>query len=216
MAQNQGNAPPTIVEEQAAFAAALTRFGFPQAAAIGILNNGLLSTNDLIGLEIKDIENIVKIVRSATTPPTLVPYMAQRRLEIMCYWVNRRHRLQEPINADLFNQMTIEAFGKLMNMESQAQQEDSTQVKAPSEFKPGSKWKPFKEGAIAYFNSIKTKSMIPLSNVIRDQAQPHPDGLYDSEHQRLIAVTPLEGIEFSEDNGKVFDYLKSWTLNGPA
>lgn len=103
--------------------------------------------------------------------------------------------------------MTIEAFGKLMNMESQAQQEDSTQVKAPSEFKPGSKWKPFKEGAIAYFNSIKTKSMIPLSYVIRDQAQPDPDGLYDSKHQRLIAVTPLEGI---------FDYLKSWTLNGPA
>jgi hypothetical protein len=27
---------------------------------------------------------------------------------------------------------------------------------------------------------------------------------------------PLQGIEYVDDNGKVFDYLKSWTLNGPA
>ncbi len=166
MAHNLGNVPAAIADEQAAFAAALTQFGFPQTAADGILNNGLLSTYVLIGLEVKDIENIVKIVRTATTPPTLVPYMAQCQLEIMCYWVNRRHRLMEPINADLFNHMTIEAFGKLLNMENQAQQEDSTQVKPPSEFKSGSKWKPFKEGAIAYFNSIKTKSMIPFLYII--------------------------------------------------
>jgi hypothetical protein len=40
--------------------------------------------------------------------------------------------------------------------------------------------------------------------------------VYQSEHHRLISVTPLVGIEFEEDNGKVFDFLKSWTLNGPA
>jgi hypothetical protein len=29
-------------------------------------------------------------------------------------------------------------------------------------------------------------------------------------------ITPHTGIEFENDNGRVFDYLKSWTLNGPA
>jgi hypothetical protein len=29
-------------------------------------------------------------------------------------------------------------------------------------------------------------------------------------------VTPLVGTEFKEDNGRVFDLLKSWTVNGPA
>jgi hypothetical protein len=32
----------------------------------------------------------------------------------------------------------------------------------------------------------------------------------------LISITPLAGIEYEDDNGKVFDFLKSWTLNGPA
>ena len=40
--------------------------------------------------------------------------------------------------------------------------------------------------------------------------------MFTDEHQRLIAVTPHKGLEFQTDNGKVFDYLKSWTLYGPA
>lgn len=32
-----------------------------------------------------------------------------------------------------------------------------------------------------------------------------------SEHQR-----PLAGNDFKHDNGIVFDFLKSWTINGPA
>jgi hypothetical protein len=40
--------------------------------------------------------------------------------------------------------------------------------------------------------------------------------VYQPEHHRLIAVTPLTGIEYEDDNGRVFDLLKSWTVNGPA
>jgi hypothetical protein len=32
----------------------------------------------------------------------------------------------------------------------------------------------------------------------------------------MIAITPLLGAAYEEDNGKVFDLLKSWTINGPA
>jgi hypothetical protein len=71
-----------------------------------------------------------------------------------------------------------------------AQEEDSTQVKPPTEFKASPKWKPFKEGCIAYFNLIKTRSQIPLAYVIRELEVPDP-------------------------YGKVFDYLKSLMLNGP-
>ncbi len=40
--------------------------------------------------------------------------------------------------------------------------------------------------------------------------------VYENEHQRHIAIAPIQGLEFEEDNGKVFDTLKSLTLNGPA
>jgi hypothetical protein len=55
-----------------------------------------------------------------------------------------------------------------------------------------------------------------LAYIIRDEELPQPDPVYQSEHQRLIAVAPLQGVEFEDDNGRVFDLLKSWTLNGPA
>jgi hypothetical protein len=129
----------------------------------------------------------------------LVPYMAQKRLDIMCYWVNRCHRLQESINADEFTPLVAEAFANLMTFEMQ--EEETTTVKAPADFKPGSKWKPFKEGVIAYLNSIRGRDQVPLAYIIREREDLDPIALYDNDHQRLVAMTPLQGIEFADDNG---------------
>jgi len=58
---------------------------------------------------------------------------------------------------------------------------------------------------------------VPFSYIIRPDAAPgDPQAAYPSEHARLIAITPHTGLEFNTDNGRVFDHLKSWTLNGPA
>jgi hypothetical protein len=124
--------------------------------------------------------------------------------------------LNEPIDAGSFNQAALDAFGHLLAFENNQDDEATTHVKPPTEYKAGSKWRPFKEGAIAYFNSVKGLHMIPLAYIIREQEIPDPQVVYQSEHHRLISITPLVVIEFEEDNGKVFDFLKSWTLNGPA
>jgi hypothetical protein len=197
-----------------AFQHLLTRFGFSPPAIQGIIANGIMSTRDLIGIDSTDIENIVKIIRASTVPPMLVSYVAQKRLTVLCYWTNRRQRLGETIDELEFTPEAMEAFSKLMSYEQQ--EDETTTVKPPTEFTVGSKWKPFKEGAIAFFNSQKGRGQIPLAYIIRNDAIPDPNDVYDTEHQRLIAVTPLQGIEFGEDNGKVFDHLKSWTLKGPA
>ena len=195
-----------------AFQAALQRMGFSQAAVAAMTVNGITTSQDLIGLDDKDVEQILKIIRIGP-PPILVPYIAQKGLNIMCYWASRRHRLNEPIDAVLFNAAAIETYGKMMTFESK---EEDTIVKPPAEFKAGTKWKAFKEGTIAYLNSIKGMHNIPLAYIIRENAAPPPNQAYQSEHHRLIAITPLQGIEFEEDNGKVFDLLKSWTINSPA
>ncbi len=52
--------------------------------------------------------------------------MAQKRLDIMCYWVNRCHHLQESINADQFTPLAAEASAKLMAFETQ--EEETTTV----------------------------------------------------------------------------------------
>jgi len=83
--------------------------------------------------------------------------------------------------------------------------------------KTGNKWKPFKEGCITFFNTNLGMDRVPFSYIIRPDAIPgDPQVSYPNEHSRLIAITPHAGLEFDTDNGRVFDYLKSWTLNGPA
>jgi hypothetical protein len=143
-----------------------------------------------------------------------VSYIAQKHLTIQCYWVNRQQHLNESIGTLEFTPDAMDAFSKLMVYEQK--EDDTTAIKPPTEFTTGSKWKPFKEGVVAFFNSQKGRGHIPLACVIRDQDIPDPNEVFDTEHQRLIAVTPLQGIEFGEDYGKVFDHLKSWTLKGPA
>jgi hypothetical protein len=117
------------------------------------------------------------------------------------------------INDTLFNQAAVNTYGAMMAL---AAQEEELVVKPPGEFKKDTKWKGFKEGAIAYLNAIKGKYNIPLAYVIRENANPLPNQVFQSEHHRLIAVTPLQGIEYEEDNGRVFGLLKSWTINGHA
>jgi hypothetical protein len=165
-----------------------------------------------INLEDKDVKQILNIIRTGP-PPIVVPYIVQKRLNIFCFWTSRRHRLNEPIDAPLFNAVAIETYGTMMAIGAK---EEKTTLKAPTKFKTGTKWKALKEGTIVYSNSLKGKHNIPLAYVIWDNEIPQPNQAYQSEHLRLIEITPLTGIEYEEDNGKLFDLLKSWTVNGPA
>ncbi len=65
-----------------AFQAALQRMGFSQAATAAITANSIHMAQDLIGLDDKDIEQILKIIHTGP-PPIMVPYIAQKRFNIM-------------------------------------------------------------------------------------------------------------------------------------
>jgi len=194
------------------FQAALQRIGFGPAAITALQNNGLDSVHDLINLDAKDIEQLLKIV-CAGPPAVMVPFLAQKHLNIFCFWATKRNRLNEPTDAALFTQAAIETYGATMAL---IKKDEDIIVKAPAEYKTGTKWKAFKEGAIAYLNGIKGSHNIPLAYVVRDNAVPQVNQVFQSDHHRMIAITPLAGPKYEEDNGKVFDLLKSWTINGPA
>ncbi len=149
----------------------------------------------------------MKIVRGGQGAPLIVvPFMAQKKFSIFCYWVNRRFRLGESTAAGQFTEAAIQAYGHLMAQESKDNETEG--VKAPAEFKAGSKWKPFKEGCIAFFNTNLGMDRVPFSYIIREDAAPgDPNIVYPNEHSRLISITPHAGLEYENDNGRVFDYL---------
>jgi hypothetical protein len=58
---------------------------------------------------------------------------------------------------------------------------------------------------------------VPLTYIIHEDENPAPaNEIFANEHQCLIVITPLHGLELEMDNGKVFDYLKLWTHSGPG
>ncbi len=196
----------------AAFQAALNRLGFNQESVEALVANGLTRTEDLCSLEDNDVEQLLKIIRTGP-PARVVPFLAQKRLITFCFWAKRRSRLGESIAANLFTPQALEAYTTMMTLTSK---EDDTGIKSPGEFKKDTKWKTFKEGLIAYLNGLKGKHNIPLAYVIREDAAPQVNQAFQTEHHRLIAITPLAGVEYDEDNGRVFDILKSLLINGPA
>ena len=201
-----------MAAQLAAFQAVLTRMGFGQPAVAALNANGLNSTRDLINLTDKDVEQLLKIVR-AGPPAVVVPIISQKRPNIFCYWATKRDRLNESIMPALFNQAAIDEYGAMMALSAK---DEEVVVKAPGEYKKDTKWKAFKEGALAYFNGVKGNHNIPLAYVIRAEEFPDANINYQTEHHRIISITPLAGAAYEEDNGKVFDLLKSWTINGPA
>ncbi len=50
------------------------------------------------------------------------------------------------------------------------------------------------------------KHRIPLAYAIREYEDPDTDMGYESKHEALIVTMPLAGLEFEEDNGRVYDY----------
>lgn len=53
---------------------------------------------------------------------------------------------------------------------------------------------------ISHFNSVLSKDFIPLSYVLCEQEIPTPDAIYNNEHQFLVAIAPLAGNKFKQDN----------------
>jgi hypothetical protein len=47
----------------------------------------------------------------------LIPYVGQKELNLLFYWVNWRHHLQVIINVNEFAPVAAEAFAKLMIFE---------------------------------------------------------------------------------------------------
>jgi hypothetical protein len=89
-------------------------------------------------------------------------------------------------------------------------------IKAPEAFKKETKWRPWKESVLTYLNAQPGQAHIPLAYIIRERDHPLPDVNYTTMHEELVQGTVLRGTEFNANNGKVYDFLQSLTLNGPA
>lgn len=84
----------------------LMQLGFSDEASQVICNQaGIVVASELINLEKKDIDDILKIVQQSATPHMVVNFLAQRQLSDMSYWVQCQKRLNLSIS---LNEFTLE------------------------------------------------------------------------------------------------------------
>ncbi len=88
----KATANANMAADPAAFQALPTRFCFNQEARTAIVANGITVTQNLIGITHKDVDNIAKIIHANCTQPMIVPYIAQKKLTMLAFWVNPCHR----------------------------------------------------------------------------------------------------------------------------
>ncbi len=89
-------------------------------------------------------------------------------------------------------------------------------VKAPETFKKDTKWQPWKESINTYLNSQLGHGHIPLAYISREHDDPIPGTIYTMVLEELVQGAIQFGMEYDAYHGKVYDFLQSLTLNGPA
>jgi hypothetical protein len=67
-----------------------------------------------------------------------------------------------------------------------------------------------------YLGQLKGTGQIPLSYIIRRQAQPPDDAQYQMELNQSIAMVPLFGPDYLRDNTCVYAIIKQLVLEGPG
>jgi hypothetical protein len=82
--------------------------------------------------------------------------------------------------------------------------------------KKDSKWRPWKESIITYLNAQTGQANLPLAYIIREREVADLQAIFTTTHDELVDCAILYGTEFNANNGRVYDFLQSLSLNGPA
>uniref|UniRef100_A0A8J9X558 Uncharacterized protein n=1 Tax=Phaeodactylum tricornutum TaxID=2850 RepID=A0A8J9X558_PHATR len=70
---------------------------------------------------------------------------------------------------------------------------------------------------VNYLSSVTGVNKVPLDYVVRkDDNVAAPDTEFETEHEKLVLLTPHTGTAFDKGNGKVWIQVKQLTVNGPA
>jgi hypothetical protein len=148
-----------------------------------------------------------------------IPYKSQQYVEAIMHWINQQHIIGASYHPDLITcPSAIEWIRKMKEerVEKEARATISSIVKAPESFKCDTKWCPWKESVITYLNTQIGQANLPLSYIIREDDYPAHDAIATTTHEKLVQCAILYGTEFHANNGKVYAFLQSLTLNGPA
>jgi hypothetical protein len=197
---------------------AFLRLNLAPIAAQEFINNGIMTPEELRVMTSKHLFRLIKQIHRDNMNGIFIPYKSQQYLEAILYWTNRQYIIGAPYEPKMITQQL--AINWISKMKEEQMEKDArtstTIVKAPESFKKEMKWRPWKESIITYLNAQIGQAGLPLSYIMREQDQPDPEIIFRTTHDELVQCAIHHGNEFDANNGKVYDFLLSLALNGPA
>jgi hypothetical protein len=91
-----------------------------------------------------------------------------------------------------------------------------TQPMMPDKFRETKNWATFKEALISYLSQVRGAAGVPIQYVVRSVAQPEAGGIFANDNVARVANAPLQGPTFNVDNRRVYQIIKTLTLEGPG
>jgi hypothetical protein len=198
---------------------ALIRLGLAPIAAQEFINNGITTPEELRVLSSEHLFRLIKQIHRDNMNGIFIPYKSQQYVEAVMYWTNRQHIIGAPYTADLITRpLAVEWIRRMKEeqVEKEARATLAAIVKAPESFKRETKWRPWKESVMTYLNTQIGQANLSLSYILREDDYPEINAVFTTMHEELVQCAILYGTEYNANNGKVYDFLQSLTLNGPA
>jgi hypothetical protein len=206
------------MEEQAHFKYALACVGFSPIKCQGFIEaSGCINIVMLGLLSPEQVSRIFKrLVTRAANPIPTSAIQEQLMLSIRV-WVAGQQRLQQPIDAGTVTAaMALNQAQQMRQaLEDDAREKESL-AKLPDKFKVATQWKIFAEAIETYLSQILGSGRVPLSYVIHQMVLAPMEQAYDTEQARMIALAPLNGISYQQDNARVYGIIKQLVLEAPS
>jgi len=180
-----------------------------------------LDTLDKFGLITQEMleatcVHIRKQGAAANKPVNHITFLSQSCLLGLHHWYSSFVRVgTTPTQEQVEKLKTEDLQSQIMGM--QREKEDHADiVSTPTKFNKEADWQMFKEKFNNYLSARFVRSKLPLSYVIHSNDAPSTATKFTSDHTRMVAVAPLTGAAYEEDNSMVWAALKDATLEGSA
>ena len=198
--------------ENTAMKNCLMRLRFPENSALAVVQNGISSAQDLAHLDKDDVRRLCKLVRE---DENTVPFSAEKHMQTLRWFCQQSSNRNVEVSITNY---TLAMCREHATAKQQAETLRAVQdtVPSPEKFENVESFMPWMEGFDTWTYRKIGLNNVPLCYITRDEIDPNPDALYETEREKQIAETEHDGANYNHDNGLLYDELRISTLKGPG
>lgn len=194
------------------------RCGFNDETAEFIFGQGFETPGHLLLVTTSDLRDLVRNASRNLPDNVSFPFLAVKKLMAFRHWVSQRYNTGHDTSAVHFTDGECNAaLLDLRNSEERDATEKSLDVSKADALKTTGMWFKFNEKFLNYISQIRGRAKAPLSYLIRDHVEVTPAlrvAYYNSTDERMIATLLHAGEHYSNDNKRLWNELKSLTVDG--